>query len=194
MEPIACLVTDRRRLADASIPGLVHQIRVAATAGVQLVQLRERDLDARALVELTRQAVDAVRGTMTRVIVNDRLDIALTVPAHGVHLRADSFAAARARSIAPLGFLIGRSIHSVDEARGARTAGADYLLFGNVFETSSKPGRPGAGLEALRAVADATPLPVLALGGVTRARVPALLAAGAAGFAAITLFADGIVG
>ena len=191
MRPIACLITDRLRLANASGDALVSNVRAAAAAGVQLIQLRERDLDGRLLFELAQRVIGAVGGTSARVLINDRLDVAVAVGAHGVHLRASSFLPSRVRAITPAGVLIGRSVHSVDEARIMAGEGADYLVFGNVFETASKPGKPGVGLAALEAVARATSLPVLALGGVTRERVPQLLAAGAAGFAAISLFSDG---
>jgi thiamine-phosphate diphosphorylase len=191
VRPVVCLVTDRGRLPGGTIAALVDRVRAAAAAGIQLVQLRERDLEGRDLLELTRQAMDAVRGTATRVLVNDRFDVALVAPAHGVHLRAASFRPSRARAIAPPGFLIGQSVHSVDEASGMANEGADFLLFGNVFETPSKPGQPAAGLDALAAVVRSTPLPVLALGGVTTTRVPDVLATGAAGYAGISLFADG---
>lgn len=190
MRPIACLITDRRRLADASGDALVSNVRAAAAAGVQLIQLRERDLDGRALFDLAERVVGAVRGTSARVLINDRLDVALAARAHGVHLRASSFLPSRVRAITPAGFLVGRSVHSADEATAMAGEGADYLVFGNVFATASKPGKPGVGLAALQELVRATPLPVLALGGVTRERVPELLAAGAAGYAAISLFGD----
>jgi thiamine-phosphate pyrophosphorylase len=92
---------------------------------------------------------------------------------------------------APRGFLVGRSVHDVASARTATEAGGlDYLIFGSVFATASKPGRSPAGLDALAAVAAATPLPVLAVGGVTAERIPAVSRAGAMGIAAIGLFAD----
>jgi thiamine-phosphate diphosphorylase len=133
--------------------------------------------------------VAAVRGTHTRILVNDRLDVAWAARAHGVHLRADSFSGARARAAAPAPFLVGRSVHSVAEAVAAtRDGGLDYLIFGTVFDTVSKPGRPAAGLPALEAVARATPLPVLAIGGITRERVGDVVAAGGTGVAAIRMF------
>lgn len=190
MRPIACLITDRWRLPEPTPEGVLRQIVRAAASGVQLIQLRERDLEGRVLFDLARRAVDAVRGTSTRILVNDRLDVALAARAHGVHLRGDSFPASRVRSIAPAGFLIGQSVHSVADARAASSGDADYLLYGNVFETASKPGRPGAGLQQLSDVVRATTCPVLAVGGVSVERVPEVVATGAAGFAAISRFAE----
>ena len=189
MRPVICLITDRRRLR----PGVtvVEQVRAAADAGVDLVQVRERDLEAAALLDLVRRCVAAVAGSRTRVLVNDRLDVALAAGAHGVHLRGNSFPAIRARTIAPPGFVIGRSVHGAAEAREvAGAGGVDYLIFGPVFETASKPGQTPAGLQTLRAVASATSIPVLAVGGVVPSRLGAVAAAGACGFAAIGAFAD----
>lgn len=189
-----CVITDRRRanVADDPLATVVTQVRAAAHAGVDLVQIRERDLEGRALSDLTSRCVAAVRGTTTRVLVNDRLDVALAAGAHGVHLRGDSFPASRVRRLSPRGFLIGRSIHGADEAsRVDAEGGLDYLVFGPVYETMSKPGRTAAGLDALRHVAATTTVPVLAVGGITPDRFAAIGRTGAAGIAAIGLFASG---
>ena len=184
------MITDRRRYGPAWEDLLVTRIAAAARAGVHLLQVRERDLDAADLLRLVRRCLDAVRRTRARVLVNDRLDVALAAGAHGVHLRGDSMPAPRVRAITGAGFLIGRSIHSTADATAAAAAGGlDYLLFGTVFATASKPGRPAAGLDALREAAQATRLPVLAVGGMSRERWPEARAAGAAGFAAIAGFA-----
>lgn len=188
--PVVCLITDRRRLGsdDGRLLVLVAQ---AARSGVDLIQVRERDLDGGALLRLVRACVEAVRGTRTRVLVNDRIDVALSAGAHGVHLRGDSMPAARARRVVPPGFLIGRSVHSVDEAgAAARDGGLDYLLFGTVLATASKPGRAAAGIESLASVVAATALPVLAVGGVGPDTAGAVGTTGAAGFAAIGLFTE----
>jgi thiamine-phosphate diphosphorylase len=125
------------------------------------------------------------------VLVNERLDVALAAGAHGVHLRSDSMSAARSRSLAPIGFLIGRSVHSVDEAiRVTADGGVDYLLFGAVFATPSKPGQTPAGVKALTDVAAATSVPVLGVGGITMENAPRLADTGCAGLAAIGWFAD----
>jgi thiamine-phosphate diphosphorylase len=193
--PVLCLVTDRRRFGAAWEPALVERVRAAARAGVHLVQVRERDLDGGPMTRLTEQCVDAVRGTRARVLVNDRVDVALAAGAHGVHLRADSMDAARVRRMAPPAFLIGRSVHSAGEAVevGGR-GGLDYLIFGAVFETMSKPGREAAGLDELAKVSAATALPVLAVGGISPPRAAGVARAGAAGIAAIGMFADCPVG
>ena len=187
MRTVLCLITDRQRYAD-----VVGSIRRAAAAGVHLVQIRERDLDGGPLLALTRECLSAISGTPTRLVVNDRVDVALAAGAHGVHLRADSVPAAAVRRIAPPGFLVGRSVHSVEEAvSAAGDRAVDYLIFGTVYPTASKPGRSAAGLDVLRAVCQAVPVPVLAVGGIGRQNMAAVLAAGAAGVAGISMFGEG---
>jgi thiamine-phosphate diphosphorylase len=189
MQPVVCMITDRQRFAAED--ALVQRVAAAAAAGVNLVQVREHDLDARDLSRLVARCVTAVRNTRTRILVNDRLDVALTTGAHGVHLRGDSMSASRARALAPIGFLIGRSVHTVAEAVTAHAdGGVDYLLFGAVFATTSKPGQRPVGLQALADVARATPIPVLAVGGVSGDTAVELSGTGCAGFAAIGWFAD----
>ena len=190
MRPVACMITDRARLGAGWEDALVARVAAAARDGVDLVQVRERDLDARALTRVVERCVAAVARTRTRVLVNDRVDVALAAGAHGIHLRGDSMPAPRVRTLTSPGFVIGRSVHSRDEAVRAEADGdLDYLVFGTVFATASKRGVASAGLAALADVARATRLPVLAVGGVTVARIPRVVEAGAAGFAAIGLFA-----
>src|ERR1043165_9117762 len=168
-------------------------IREAAFAGVDLVQIRERSLDDRALLALTRDAVEHTRTTGCRVIVNDRVDIAVAAGAAGVHLRGDSFSGTRVRQIAPEGFLIVRSVHDVEQATAAAEEGCDYLIFGTVFLSRSKPaGHPVAGLDALRRGVSAVPIPVIAIGGISAQNTRQVLAAGAAGVAGIDLFRGGV--
>jgi thiamine-phosphate diphosphorylase len=188
--PIFCLVTDRRAAGERPLVALIGE---AARAGVHLIQLRERDLNDRELVALARAAVAAVQGTSARVIVNDRVDVALAVGAAGVHLRSDSIPAGRVRTITRPGFLVGRSVHDEDEAAAVDAeGGCDYLIFGTVFPSSSKPaGHPIAGLDALGRVCARVAAPVLAIGGISIDRAPDAARAGAAGIAAIQLFASG---
>jgi thiamine-phosphate pyrophosphorylase len=186
------MITDRRRLGAAAEAALIRRISAAARAGIHLIQIREREMPDGALLTLVAQAVEAVRGTRARILVNDRVDIAMAAGAHGVHLRGDSVPARRARKIAPPSFLIGRSVHTRDEVVQLAAEGdVDYLLFGTVFDTASKPNRPSAGLAGLTdAVAAAPTLPVLAIGGMTLDTIGRLHGTGCAGFAAIGQFAD----
>ena len=178
-----CLITDRRRVDP------IVQARAAAFAGVDLVQVRERDLEGAALAAVVRGVLDVVRGTPTRVVVNDRLDVALACGAHGVHLRADSIGGAEARRIVPAGFLVGRSVHTSEEAAAAGDA-IDYLIAGTLLPTASKPGRTEhLGEAGLRRIVAAARAPILAIGGVTADTIDVVARAGAAGIAAIGLFA-----
>ena len=188
MRPVICMITDGRLPGYGGADALVDRVSAAARAGVDLIQVREGAVDDRVLTAVVSVCGRAVRGTRARVVVNDRLDVAVACGAQGVHLKSDSYPAARARAIAPAGFLIGRSVHSADEA--IRADGADYVIFGAVFPTSSKPGQTPAGLAALEETVRATTLPVLAVGGVTVETVGAVARTGAAGIAAIGMFAD----
>jgi thiamine-phosphate diphosphorylase len=171
---------------------VVASVATAARAGVHLVQIRQPALDGGPLFALVQRCVQSVAGTSTRVVVNDRLDVALAGGAHGVHLRGDSMPASRLRAFTPHGFLIGRSVHTVAETVAATVGGGlDYLVFGTTFPTMSKPGRPTAGVGTLAEVCAATSLPVLAVGGVSTMRFADVARSGAAGFAAISLFSHG---
>lgn len=190
MHPVICMITAPARSA-ADEQGLVERVGAAAHAGVHLIQIRQPQLEGGALTRLVERAVLAAKGTPARILVNDRVDVALAAGAHGVHLRADSMPAARVRAIAPPAFVIGRSAHAPDEgARAAQTGNLDYLIFGTVFPSRSKPGVAPAGVDALAAACAGVPLPVLAVGGMTSFTLGAVAHAGAAGFAAIGLFAD----
>jgi thiamine-phosphate diphosphorylase len=191
---VLCLVTDRRRLAgEGGAPNLdavAAQVTEAAGAGVDFVQVREPDLPGRALLDLTVACVRATRGTSMRVIVNDRLDVALAAGADGVHLRSRSMPAARVRELTPPGFLVGRSVHRAAEAAEAEAAGGlDYLVVGTIFPSRSKPtGETTIGIAGLARAVQAVRLPVLAIGGVTLSAVPLIGRTGARGLAAIGLF------
>ena len=200
--PCICLVTDRSRLpppppdtvADPPALGpLAERLTLAGQAGVDLLQIREPDLSAAELSALVRDVRTRLAdgGAGARLIVNERVDVALAAEADGVHLKSDSIPTALVRRYVPAGFLVGRSVHSVDEARAAEADGADYLIFGTVFPSGSKPrGHRTAGLDALAGVAQAVRVPVLAIGGISLNTVAAAAEAGAAGVAAIGLFFD----
>lgn len=188
MDPVVCMVTGSCETYGES--ALLEHVARAVQAGVHLIQVRQPDLDGGALLRLVERCVAAARGSRARIIVNDRLDVALAAGAHGLHLRSGSMPAARVRAIVPERFLIGRSVHGADDARRVTAAGGlDYLIAGTVFASASKPGVTGIGLDGLRAVVSATSLPVLAIGGMTLESVRRLRGTGAAGFAAIGLFA-----
>ncbi|MDP2321845.1 MAG: thiamine phosphate synthase [Acidobacteriota bacterium] len=189
-----CLVTDRRRLAAALgieagawDEALRTQVRAAAEAGVDLVQVREPDLDTAALVALVKAIVSDLRGTASRVLVNDRLDVAWAAGAAGVHLKERSFPVGAVRRVTAPGFWVGRSVHS--EAAAVSAGDADYLIAGTVRPTVSKPSARCLGWEGLAAVVDASAgRPVLAIGGIDLPSIPLVAVSGAAGVAAIGAF------
>ncbi len=182
-------VTDRRRFS-LSIDALIARAATAVRDEVDVIQVRERDLPDRDLAALVRRLCGVAAGSATRIVVNDRADVAMAAGAAGVHLRGDSPPASRVRSFVPVGFLIGRSVHSLAEVDAAvADAGCDYLLFGTVFPSDGKPdGHPVAGLERLRQACARSAVPVLAIGGIHQGRTADVLAAGAAGVAAVGWF------
>ena len=201
-----CYVTDRSGLsgfeAREAQETLLLRMETVAAAGVDWVQIREKDLSGRDCGLLTREALQraakspASNASPTRILVNDRLDVALSEGAGGVHLGENSLPPPEAKRLVKAqaltqDFLIGVSCHSLGAARSAATGGADYLFFGPIFSTPSKAafGAP-QGLERFAEVCRAVSIPVLAIGGITLANAPACLAAGASGIAAIRLFQD----
>jgi thiamine-phosphate pyrophosphorylase len=208
---ILCYVTDLRAFERSSADSaddassinsksdparaVLEKIRTAAAAGVNWIQIREKQLETRALAELARLAVAATRGTGTRILVNDRLDVALAADAGGVHLGETSLpvetVAEWRRSALRAGLMIGASCHSLEASRAAGIAGADYIFFGPIFATPSKAafGAP-QGIERLRETCRSVRIPVLAIGGVTAENAHSCFDAGAAGVAAIRLFQE----
>ncbi len=171
---------------------ILEQVSAAVAAGLELIQLREKRLTARVLFELSEQSALLTRGSATRLLVNDRADVAAAAGADGVHLTTHSIDAAIVRRTFGKDFLIGVSTHSPAEAEVANEDGADFVVFGPVFATASKENYgPPAGLGILESVAkQLTPFPVLALGGAEMTNARECLRAGASGIAGISLFAD----
>lgn len=181
-----CYITDR--VAIAPTP-LEEKVDAAVTAGIDLIQIREKDLPTPELFALSRAAVHSASGTNSKIIINDRLDVALAVEADGVHLGGQSIPVAAARPAAAPGFLIGASCHSLEEAVAAESAGASYVLLGPIFATPSKARYgPPLGLEKLAMAAGKVKIPILALGGISPERVRVCLERGATGVAGIRLF------
>ena len=199
-------MTHRKSLAAGdSAEAVLEKIRAAVAAGVDWVQIREKDLSGRELLALAKAAV-GIANTQARettaarsasqIIVNDRLDVALAAGAAGVHLGRESLSAQDVvrwchGGNAPAQFLVGVSCHNLEEAREAHTAGASYIFFGSVFDTPSKRamGQP-QGVARLAEICSSVTIPVIAIGGVSEENAAECVRAGAAGIAAIRMFQE----
>jgi len=196
-KPITYLITSGETTAGTTpstedFSRILQLVEAAVAAGITLIQLREKNLNARVLFELALQSAQITRGSATRLLINDRADVARGAGADGVHLTTRSLEPRTVRRTFGEEFLIGASTHSLAEARAAREGGADFVVFGPVFETVSKRmyGEP-VGLESfLETARELGPFPVIALGGVTLENALDCLRAGARGVAAIRLFND----
>ena len=198
--PILCYVTGRKALGLESntFAQLLAMIRRAIEAGVDWIQVREKDLSGRELIHLVQEAVAAAAGTRTKILMNDRLDVVIAACAAGVHLGAESLpvrAVAAWRESHPAAstsnFLIGASCHSLEQAQSAEQDGANYVIFGPVFETPSKANfGPPQGIGRLHEVCGHIKIAVLAIGGVNPANASGCIRAGAAGIAAIRMFQE----
>jgi thiamine-phosphate pyrophosphorylase len=195
VKPIVCYVTDRKAPAVEPIENLLAKIRGAVAAGVDWVQVRERNMPARELLALARAAINESEGR-TRILINDRLDVALAAGAAGVHLGGASVPArevirwCRAGN-APAEFLIGVSCHSIEDVQKAEAAGASYVFFGPVFETPSKKRfGPPQGVTKLAEACRAARIPAIAIGAVNEGNAAECMRAGAAGIAAIRMFQE----
>ena len=177
---IRCCITDR------SLERVAIQLK---TGGADWIQVRDKELPARELLDLVRRVTALPNPHAVRILVNSRVDVAIAAGAHGAHLPAGSIAPETWRAIVPAGFLLGVSCHTIEEAIRAEREGADYVLFGPVFSPLSKTSDlPPRGLDELRRVSQVVKTPVLALGGITKDNAQACVDAGAAGVAGITLF------
>jgi thiamine-phosphate pyrophosphorylase len=182
------LVTDRHRTRGRSLPSILQQ---AVEAGLPAVQLRERDLPTSELLRLAQEIRAITSPRAVPLIINDRVDLMLALNLDGVHLRANSLPVAAVRRVVGVDRLIGLSTHSLAEVRQANRDGADYVVFGPIFDTSSKRqyGSP-VGLGQLAEVCRLSAIPVFAIGGVTGASVPDVLRAGSHGIAVIGSILD----
>lgn len=180
--PCLCLVTDRRLGGEQS---LVSQVAQAVAGGVNLVQLREKDLPGRPLLELAGE-LRAVIGNSAMLLINERVDVAAAARADGVQLGEEALPTKEARKILGPEALIGRSVHSEQGAQMAEAEGADFLLVGTIYATSSHPGHEPAGPELIRRIAASCSLPLIGIGGINEANLGLVLEAGAQGVAVIS--------
>lgn len=171
---------------------VLMQVSSAAAAGIPLIQIREKSLTARVLFALTQRITMITRGSATRVLVNDRADIAASAGADGVHLTTRSLEAGVIRRTFGSQFLIGASTHSLAEARAAKEGGADFAVFGPIFESSPRKeyGSPSGTGSLREAAGQLAPFPLIALGGISMKNAKECLDAGAAGIAGISLFRE----
>lgn len=177
-----CLITARSAVSG----GLEDTVEACLDAGLRAVQLREKDLAARDLLSLAHRLRESTRRRGATLLINDRADVALAVGAEGVQRAGTSLPVPALRSVSPSGFLIGASVHSEAEARTAEVEGADFLVYGPVYDTPSKRRYgPPQGLAALERVASVVDVPVFAVGGITPARIAAVMRTGASGVGVI---------
>lgn len=183
---IWCMITDGSASQDRG--AWIDRVIAGLNAGANMVQIREKDLDARELLDLTRLVV-AMAGDAV-VVVNSRVDVAVAGGAAGCHLPAGSIPPSRWKPVAP-GLVIGVSCHTIDELQDAERDGADYAIYGPVFAPLSKTSDlEPRGLDGLREAAASVKIPVFAVGGITRANAQSCFDAGARGVAAISMFRD----
>jgi thiamine-phosphate pyrophosphorylase len=178
------VITDRQQTAGRPLSVVVE---AALRGGARAFQLREKDLAPRDLVPLAQELRQLTQAYGARLLINDRIDVALAVNADGVHLTTTSLPVLVARQLLGSDRLLGVSTHNLAEARAAAEGGADFIVFGPMFFTPSKVpyGQP-IGLDALRAVCAAVALPILAIGGIKKANLDQVVAAGADGIAVIS--------
>jgi len=164
-------------------------IEIAARNNISLIQIREKKLSARLVFEIARAAVKITQNTGTKLLVNDRADIALAANADGVHLTARSLSAGAIRRAFPKDFIIGVSTHTIEEAGNAKNQTADFVTFSPIFSMPNKDKFQG--IENLREVCEKLkPFPVIALGGIDETNYKSVLENGASGFAAIRFLND----
>lgn len=182
--PCLCLVTDRR-LCHSDPGELEKVVAMAVEGGVNLVQLREKDLPGAQLLKLAEGLRKVTEGSAL-FTVNERVDVAVACGADGVQLGEDGLPVTVARRVAGNGYLIGRSVHSQEGAVAAEAQGADFLVVGTIFPTSSHPGTEPTGPRLLSDIAGTVGVPCIGIGGVTAANVGDVMGAGASGVAVIT--------
>ena len=190
--PLVCLITAGQASPENYVSEsgrILDVVRSAVNDGISMIQVREKQLPARLLFELVHQSVGIARGSATRLIVNDRVDIAVAAGADGVHLPESSLCPGLVRSVFGDELIIGKSVHSIDSARDAAEEHPDYIFFGPVFETPGKG--PAVGLELVTRIRASVPdIPLIAIGGIDEHNCRQAIDAGAAGVAAIRSLND----
>ncbi len=177
------LITDRKQ---TKLP-LTQAVRLALEGGVRAIQVREKDLTVRELLELARELRQVTREFQAKLFINDRIDIAVAVSADGVQLGHQSIPPAAARRVVGRDMLIGVSTHNIQEAKAAEDGGADFITFGPIFYTESKAiFGPAVGLECLKSVKGSVCIPVFGLGGIKSGNAEQVMSCGADGISLIS--------
>jgi len=177
------LITDRKNTAKP----LPEAVRLALEGGVKAIQLREKDLPVRELLALAQELRSITREFGAKLFINDRVDVAMTVGADGVHLGHQSMPVEGARKVVGKDILIGVSTHSTEEALAAQSGGADFITFGPIFDTPSKAGKCiPVGAAAIKRLKNEITIPVFGLGGINSGNMLQVMSAGADGIAMIS--------
>jgi thiamine-phosphate pyrophosphorylase len=178
------VVTDRHQTKGRPLVPLLQRV---LTAGIPAIQLRERDLSVRELVALAREVQAVTASYRSQLLINDRIDVALALEGVGVHLRSNSLPLPVARKMLGPQWLLGMSVHAVEEGLLAEAQGADYIVLGPIYETPSKQMfGPPLGIHTLEKACKLVRIPIIGIGGVTAARAREMRHAGAFGAAVIT--------
>ena len=180
--PVLSLVTDRKRCGGRPIEDIVDQ---AVSGGVNLVQLREKDLSSRELLTLSIK-IRAITSGRALLFINDRVDIAMVCNADGVQLGEEGLPIREVRKLVGKDMLIGRSVHSITSAETAQENGADLLVVGTIFETASHPEGTLAGLSLIEEITRTVVIPIVGIGGITEENASDVVKSGAKGIATIT--------
>ena len=183
--PVLCFVVSKRDVKDGDVE---QAVAAAVAGGVSMVQLREQELPAGELLALARRLKQLTRGKAL-LIINDRVDVAMAVEADGVQLPEAGLPTRTARALIGRYTVLGRSVHSYDAGEEASKEGAEFVIAGTIYKSTSKPDVEPAGPELIREITKDSSLPVLAIGGVTADKVGELVAAGAAGVAVVSAIA-----
>lgn len=185
-KPLTYLIT-RGELTPENFEQKKHRVletlSVAARSGVSMIQIREKAITTEQLLELSKDCVAAVGGRETKILINSRPDVAVAADAHGVQLPEEGIPVSEVRRSFPAPFLIGASVHGLDAARSAKSDGADFVVFGPVFDSGEKKGK---GVGELKVISrDLREFPLIAVGGIDESNKDLVLQNGATGFAAI---------
>jgi thiazole tautomerase (transcriptional regulator TenI) len=176
------VVTDGKR----SLEEILSLVKTFPKHGVDVIHLREKHRTARELFDWGRALTQWTRETQTKIHINDRLDSALASQVAGVHLAYHSLPLEEAKKLLPEPMRVGISVHDLEEAKKAEADGADYVFFGHIYASSSKPGIPPRGIGSLRMIVDSVKIPVIAIGGINENNLAEVLATGCSGIALIS--------